>query len=106
PLRARNEPWGRAYLTPKGSRSLGPSDLEFLLQVLEQVTPVVETIRLVDRLASNAAEQERKKIARDIHDSVIQPYIGLQLGLVGLRQKIERGGGGILRHVIDLSALN
>src|SRR6185436_1791984 len=61
--------------------------------------------RLVDHLASNAAERERDRIARDIHDSVIQPYIGLQLGLEALRQKVERGDGDILRRVIEISDL-
>ena len=50
--------------------------------------PAVENIRLVDRLASDAAEQERQKIARDIHDTVIQPYIGLQIGLSAVLQDL------------------
>jgi signal transduction histidine kinase len=50
--------------------------------------PIVASIRLVDRLAAEAAEEERQKIARDIHDSIVQPYIGLQMGLVGIRQKL------------------
>jgi signal transduction histidine kinase len=53
--------------------------------------PAVDNIRLVDRLASDAAEAERQRIARDLHDSVIQPYIGLQLGLAAIRQKLMTG---------------
>jgi hypothetical protein len=45
----------------------------------------------VDRLASDAADSERQRIARDIHDSVIQPYIGLELGIAAACQKIARG---------------
>jgi signal transduction histidine kinase len=58
---------------------------------MEQVTGVLENIRLVDGLASDAAGQERRKIAQDIHDSIIQPYIGLQFGLTAVKQKLAQG---------------
>jgi signal transduction histidine kinase len=48
---------------------------------------VIENIELVDRMASDAASQERRKIALDIHDTAIQPYIGLKLGLSALRHQ-------------------
>jgi signal transduction histidine kinase len=41
-------------------------------------------------MATDAAEQERRKIARDIHDSIIQPYIGLQIGIESLSQFAEQ----------------
>src|SRR5215831_14923901 len=52
--------------------------------------PTIDNIRLVDRLASDAAEAERRRIARDLHDSVIQPYIGLQMGLAAIHKKLAR----------------
>jgi signal transduction histidine kinase len=72
--------------------------------VMEQVTGVLENIRLVDSLASDAAGQERRKIAQDIHDSVIQPYIGLQLGLMAIKQKVENGED-VRTNVEELLAL-
>lgn len=89
PLIFRHELLGRIYLT--GSRRFDESDAQFLLQVMEQVLPIIDNIKLVDQLASNAAEEERRRIARDIHDSVIQPYIGLQLGLAALQRKLISG---------------
>jgi signal transduction histidine kinase len=61
--------------------------------VIDQVAPVLQSIRVVDRLASDAAEEERRRIARDIHDSVIQPYIGLRLGLWAVREALAAGRG-------------
>jgi signal transduction histidine kinase len=78
------------------------ADIGYILQIVQQVTPVMENIRLVDHLASIAAEEERKKIARDIHDSVIQPYIGLQLGLTGVRRKLTAGGVDVTRDIDTL----
>jgi len=91
PIFRHQEINGRLYLSMKRRRTFDSSDVEFLLQVVEHVSPIIENIRLVDRLASDAAEQERQRIARDIHDSVIQPYIGFQMGLNGMRRKLSTG---------------
>jgi signal transduction histidine kinase len=93
PLRYREQTVGRVYLT--GRRGIfGRSDVGFLLQIVEHVIPVLDNIRLLDRLASDAAERERQRIARDIHDSVIQPYIGLQYKVAAIRNKMQSGDGG------------
>jgi signal transduction histidine kinase len=92
PLLRYNQPVGRLFFLLQNSKRLfAQSDVTFLLQVFERVNPVIENIRLVDRLASDAAEHERHRIARDIHDSVIQPYIGFQIGLSGMRRKLLGG---------------
>jgi signal transduction histidine kinase len=67
------------------------ADALFLSQISAQVFPVIENIELLDRIASEAASEERKKIAHDLHDTVIQPYIGLQIGLHALRKKATAG---------------
>ncbi len=104
PIRYRGEPPARLYLT--ASRDVfDEHDIDLVLQVFEHVTPVIDNIRLVDRLASDAAEQERQRIARDLHDSVIQPYIGLQMGLASVRGKYERGASDIAADLDRLSAL-
>ena len=70
-------------------KSLGRADADFIVHVFEHTRPFIENVRLVDTLASGAAQDERQKIARDIHDGVIQPYIGLQLGLEALRRQAD-----------------
>jgi signal transduction histidine kinase len=90
PLRYRNDCAGRLFLTSRRA-CFAESDVFFLIQVLEHLIPVIDNIRLVDRMATDASAVERKRIARDLHDSVIQPYIGLKLGIGSLRQKLEAG---------------
>ena len=106
PIRYRNEIYARLFVLKRQRGTFRQSDADFLLQVAEQVTPVIDNIRLVDRLASDAAEEERQKIARDLHDSVIQPYIGLQMGIAAVRQKANNGQTNIaheLDKLIDLT---
>jgi len=87
PVLGRGRPVGRLYVACTRER-LGLGDVEFLLQVADCLLPLLENIRLIDRLAASAAEEERRKIARDVHDSIIQPYIGLQIGLSALQQHV------------------
>jgi signal transduction histidine kinase len=104
PVHNRNGPIGRLYLSG-GPHRFDNSTMDFVLQLMDHITPLIENIRLVDSLASDAAEQERQRIARDIHDSVIQPYVGLQLGIAALAQKLRAGNTDVLDHVEELLEL-
>jgi signal transduction histidine kinase len=86
PARRRGAVVGRLYMTSDG-RPFARDDIEFLRQLLEHITPAVENVQLLDTLATEAAEQERRRISLDIHDSAVQPYIGLRMGLDALRRK-------------------
>jgi signal transduction histidine kinase len=86
PFRYCSEGFGRLYVVAEKPVFV-PSDMHFLVQVLDRMNPIIENIRLVELLASHAADDERLKLARDIHDSVIQPYFGLQMGLEAIREE-------------------
>jgi signal transduction histidine kinase len=90
PLHYRERMIGRLYLSAPPGLFDG-EDISHLMQVGEQIMPVIHNIRLLERLASNSAEQERQRLARDIHDSVIQPYLGLQYKLAAIRNKAAEG---------------
>jgi signal transduction histidine kinase len=104
PVYYRHQAVGRVYIVD-GPNRFDTSDMDFMLQLMAHVTPVMENIRLIDNLASDAAEQERRRIAHDIHDSVIQPYLGLQFGLSALDQKLESGNTAIRENVQELLEL-
>ena len=85
PLSIQNSE-GRAIMASSAA-SYGKNDVLFLCQIAGQVVPVLENIYLLDRLATEAALRERRKISRDLHDSTVQPYIGLSHTLTALREK-------------------
>jgi signal transduction histidine kinase len=87
PIYCRDRPIGRLYGTSRRFRYV-PSDLRFLQQVVGQAALAIENVQLLDRLASEVATDERRKISRDLHDGTIQPYIGLKLGLEALRRQV------------------
>jgi signal transduction histidine kinase len=97
---------GRLYLAARTHSAFDASDVDFLLQVIEHTMPVLHNIILVDQLASDAADAERQRIALDFHDGVIQPYIGLQMGLEAVRQKLGWGEVDVMpdiEHLLHLT---
>lgn len=91
---------GRLYITAGKRGAFDPADVEFLQLVFEYLRPVLQNITLADQLASDAAEAERRRIALDVHDGIIQPYIGLQMGLEAVRHKLQVGSTDVM-HDID-----
>lgn len=86
PYAQRDGTTGRIFLTnprPGFSRA----DIEFLAQVSEAMSTVVENMSLVEELVTKAADHERQNISRDLHDTTIQPYIGLKLALDALHRE-------------------
>jgi signal transduction histidine kinase len=79
---------GRIYVVSADQR-FTRSDATFLAQVVGQAFPVIENIALLDGMASDAAFRERQKIARDLHDTTIQPYIGLRHALTAMRNNAD-----------------
>jgi signal transduction histidine kinase len=77
---------GRIYVTAR-SRHLARADALCLARIAAQELLAIDRIDLLDRIASDSAALERKKIALDLHDTAIQSYIGLQLGLAALCRK-------------------
>ena len=86
PYLQRDGTEGRVYLTA-GKRGFAATDLDFFAQLMRTISNVVEGMQLMDELVSRAAEHERYRISLDIHDTTIQPYIGLKLGLDALARE-------------------
>lgn len=64
--------------------------LEMLMHIVEQIGPSVENAYLRERLATEAADTERARIGRDLHDSAIQPYIGLKFAIEAVQRRAAK----------------
>lgn len=69
------------------NRRYGAHDAELLGAVMDQLAPVIENAGLLERLAEEAMATERARIGRDLHDTAIQPYLGLKYGIEALARK-------------------
>jgi signal transduction histidine kinase len=72
PLRLAPAGRGHLYLA-RASGAFTVPDAEFLGHAMEQFEPTLQYVALIDRMAMQVIEDERRRIALDIHDQVIQP---------------------------------
>lgn len=89
PIHKDQDCLGRIFLTSNQHRAFTLSDVNFVIQVFESIVPIWAHIQLVEDLSTHASENEKRRIALDIHDSVIQPYIALQIGLQAIIENME-----------------
>ena len=63
-------------------------DVTTLANAAPDLFRLLEQASLVDRLQEESAAHERVRIGRDLHDSAIQPYLGLKYAVEGLACRI------------------
>lgn len=81
-----------------------PVGYAFLQQIAVQIALRLDNLRLVDRLTTTAASGERRRISRDLHDSTVQPYVGLRMGLEALKRRTDPGNP-LHDDIADLAAM-
>ena len=121
PIRAGNEVFGNLYLTDKPE----PFDEEdeALVEALAAIAgSAINAARLHDRLTQVAVVEDRERIARDLHDAVIQDLfaVGLDLQALGLNiqdraaadrldravQRIDDAIGSLRTFIFDLRSMS
>jgi two-component system sensor histidine kinase DegS len=99
PLFTCSDLLGLCVLGPKrGSEMFDVTDLEILQMIMRLSTTTMQNIRFIDELQQRAAEQERlhqqvlnareeerKRVARELHDQIIQSLAGMNYQLTNLR---------------------
>jgi signal transduction histidine kinase len=51
---------------------------------------LIKSVRIAERLAKEVALFRRDGASRDLHDSAVQAYIGLKLGLEAMRRRFRK----------------
>lgn len=88
PVAVGDTAFGNLYLTEKEG---GFTDQDVVVvEALSRIAgAAVKTARLQERLRRVAVVEDRQRIARELHDSVIQEMFAVGLGLQGLSQIVE-----------------
>lgn len=77
PLRRYDRQYGHFVIGYRGLRGAA-QDLSALAGAAPELLRIIEQAALVDQLQEESASHERARIGRDLHDSAIQPYLGLK----------------------------
>jgi signal transduction histidine kinase len=75
-------------LLGRDRRAFRPEQVVTLHHVIEQIVPVLDNATLLEQLVAATAETERARIGRDLHDSAIQPYVGLKFAIEALARQM------------------
>ncbi len=88
PVRAGQSIFGNLYLTDKPG-GFDESDVAVVEALALIAGSAVNTARLRDRLAAIAIVEDRDRIARDLHDSIIQDLFAIGLSLQSLSERTD-----------------
>jgi signal transduction histidine kinase len=77
------------FLLDNARGCIGSGGIHFLFRAVREVSPTVHNIYLLRRLRRQAAAIERARIARDLHDGVVQSLFGIEMRLHLLRKSVN-----------------
>ncbi|HEX3333529.1 MAG TPA: GAF domain-containing sensor histidine kinase [Acidimicrobiales bacterium] len=91
PVRVHGEVYGNLYLTNKRhAKEFSADDEELVLALAMAAGIAIENARLHSLVRDRALTEDRDRIARDLHDSVIQRLFAIGLSLQGTARLVER----------------
>lgn len=86
--------------------SSGPDTaVPFLQSLAQQVTPAIYSVFLMRRLRSRVGAVERARVARELHDGVIQSLLGLEMRVDVLRRQTAQGSGQVTEDLASVQSL-
>jgi len=81
------------------------AEVRFLRDLIRHVAPAVYNIYLLRSLRSRAAADERARVARDLHDGVIQSLHAIAFRLYALRIRASRHTQDVPTELLDIQQL-
>jgi two-component system sensor histidine kinase DegS len=111
PLTSKGEVQGVLAVATRDARQFLPEELELITAIGNQIGVAIENARLYDnmrfyaRQITRAQEDERKRIARELHDDTIQALVALSRRLDALSTLSEQLPEPAMRYLTQLREL-
>ncbi len=105
PIRIRDQVFGNLYLTEKArGQDFSAADEELVVGLASAAAVAIENARLHQRVRELVVLQDRERIARDLHDTVIQRLFATGMSLQGIARRADdvEVGDRIQQAVDDL----
>jgi signal transduction histidine kinase len=100
PIRLRDQVFGNLYLTDKGSAEVfSDVDEELVVGLASAAGVAIENARLHGKLHELAVIEDRDRIARDLHDTVIQRLFATGMSLQGAANLVRTDPDGAIQRV-------
>jgi PAS domain S-box-containing protein len=96
-----------AYYRP--GEDPGPGSLAFLEAMADQAAVAIDMASLLAQARTQAQSDERRRLARDLHDSVVQQLFSMRMQAKALRRQVDRldeGHDGVCRAAEELAELS
>lgn len=106
PLQASGRVLGAFFVLAATPRAFSPDDVELLTSMGRQMGVAVENARLLQQAEEAAAQEERQRLARELHDAVTQTLFSASLIAEVLPELWERNEPLARQRLADLHALN
>ncbi|MEO7156012.1 MAG: histidine kinase, partial [Vicinamibacterales bacterium] len=82
---------GRVYLFDPSPSAHTDQSVHFLDTLADYITPALTNVFLLGRLRARATADERARVARELHDGVIQTLLGIEMKVEALRRRRPSG---------------
>lgn len=77
-------------LLGNGRRKFSPQDLRWLERIVRHLAPPLESLFLLRHIRARAIEAEHSRIARDLHDGILQTLLSVDIQLDVLRRRLPQ----------------
>jgi signal transduction histidine kinase len=95
------QPTGRIYLV-NGQKPFQRQDLAWLESIAQHISSALENIFLLRHLRARAIEAERSRIARDLHDGILQTLLSIEIQLDVLRRRVTASPDQAVANLANL----
>lgn len=96
---------GRVYLVNRKDGIFSNSDLQYLKLLVSQLAPLLDNYRLLQRMQRMSVLEEKNRIARDLHDGLVQSLASLDIRIEVCRKMFQNTSSNLRGELDDLQRI-